>query len=253
MTRLTAAEQILQELGITEADEIDLEAIAWYLGATVKIRPLDGCEARIVGAGDRAVITINAASAFVRQRFSIGHEIGHWCNHRGRTLVCRAEDIGGHASSGFLLERQADSFASDLLMPGYILRPYLLQSKALNFDLIREVARQFTTSLAATAIRLVEHGAWPAILVCHGQSGRKWFTRNRAVPEIWFPGNDLNVESRAFGLLFGNDSDQKRPGPIGAHIWFCRRDAERYEIQEQSIRSGSDVLSLLMMSPKMFG
>lgn len=249
MTRLTGAEQLLQGLGITEPREIDLEAIAWHVGATVKRRILDGCEARIVGNGDRAIITVNAASALVRQRFSIGHEIGHWFNHRGRTLVCRAEDIGGHSNGSFFLERQADAFAGDLLMPGYILRPYLLQFKTLTFDLIREVARTFNTSLPATAIRLVEHGTWPAILVCHGQGGRKWFVRNRSVPETWFPANDLNVDSRAFSLLFGNDPDETRLRSIGAHIWFNRRDAERYIIQEQSIRSAdAEVLSLLIMS-----
>ena len=50
MNGLTEAEQLLQELGITEPEEIDLEAIAYYVGATIKRRPLDGCEARIVGS-----------------------------------------------------------------------------------------------------------------------------------------------------------------------------------------------------------
>lgn len=248
MTRLTVAEQLLQELGITEPEEIDLEAIAWHVGATVKCRILDGCEARIVGAEDRAIITVNAASALVRQRFSIGHEIGHWFNHRGRTLVCRAEDIGGHGNGGFFLERQADAFAGDLLMPGYILRPYLLQFRGLAFDVIREIARAFNTSIPATAIRLVEHGPWPTILVCHGQGGRKWFVRNPAVPDIWFPRDDLDPDSYAFGLLFGNDSDQTKPRSIGAHAWFNRRNAERYEIQEQSVRSmDGETLSLLLI------
>lgn len=45
---LTPAERLLQELGITEPSEIDLDAIAFHAGARVRYRPLDGCEARIM-------------------------------------------------------------------------------------------------------------------------------------------------------------------------------------------------------------
>ena len=117
MSRLTDAERLLQELGITEPEEIDLEAIAWHVGAKIKRRKLDGCEARIVGAGDKAIITVNSTSAFVRQQFSIGHEIGHWHYHSGKSLVCRSDEIGGHHAGGAILERQADKFASNLLLP----------------------------------------------------------------------------------------------------------------------------------------
>jgi hypothetical protein len=247
VTQLTDAELLLQELGITEPEEIDLEAIAWHVGATVKHRILDGCEARIVGAENRAIITVNAASTLVRQRFSIGHEIGHWRHHRGRTLVCRSEDIEGHGDG--ILERQADAFAANLLMPGYILRPYLSQFKALTFNIIRETANAFNTSLSATAIRLVEYGTWPAILVCNGLSGRKWFVRNRAVPERWSPVSELNAESYAFGILFGDDLDQTKPRPIKAHIWFNCWDAKSLEIREQSMRTiDGETLSLLLIS-----
>ena len=64
---LTVAERLLQELGVTSPNEIDLEAIAFHLNATVKYRQLDGCEARIVGAGNRAVITVNNSSGWRRK------------------------------------------------------------------------------------------------------------------------------------------------------------------------------------------
>ncbi len=46
---LRHAERVLASLGITEPREIDVEAIAWHLGAKVKYRELDTCEARIWG------------------------------------------------------------------------------------------------------------------------------------------------------------------------------------------------------------
>lgn len=88
----TPAELILKALGITDPAEIDLEAIAWDRGARIRYRPLDGCEARIVGTSDRAIITVNSRSPRRRRRFSVAHELGHWHYHRGRTLMCSADD-----------------------------------------------------------------------------------------------------------------------------------------------------------------
>jgi hypothetical protein len=47
---LTPAERLLKDLGVTDPKEIDLEAVAWTLGARVKYRPLDGCAPTISAA-----------------------------------------------------------------------------------------------------------------------------------------------------------------------------------------------------------
>lgn len=57
--RPSPAETLLQELGVTDPAEINLEAVAHHVNAQVRYRPLDGCEARIVGAADSAIITVN--------------------------------------------------------------------------------------------------------------------------------------------------------------------------------------------------
>jgi len=80
---MTPAERLLQELGITWPKEIDLEAIAFNLGARVRYRRLEGCEARIIGRNDTATITIGEGCTPRRKRFSLAHEIGHWTHHRG--------------------------------------------------------------------------------------------------------------------------------------------------------------------------
>jgi Zn-dependent peptidase ImmA (M78 family) len=92
--RLSSAERLLQELGITEPDEIDLEAIAFHVNANVRYRRLDGCEARIIGTGDKAIITVNANSSPRRKRFSIAHELGHWHHHRGKCSRAGSKNIG---------------------------------------------------------------------------------------------------------------------------------------------------------------
>ena len=73
----TSAAELLDELGITEPVELDMEAIAQHCQATIIYKPLKGCAARITGNEDRAIITIDDACRRERQRFSAGHELGH--------------------------------------------------------------------------------------------------------------------------------------------------------------------------------
>src|SRR6202165_5811695 len=111
--RLQLPEKILQNFGVESPEEIDIEAIAWELGARVKYRRLHSCEARIVGRDNRAVITVDIDAIPRRQRFSIAHELGHWHHHRGRCLICRADEIGDAGRSTTDAERVADDYASD--------------------------------------------------------------------------------------------------------------------------------------------
>jgi hypothetical protein len=236
-------------LGVTEPREIDLDAIAWDLGVRIKYRPLDGCEARIVGSSDKAIITVNIRSSRRRRRFSIGHELGHWHYDRGRMLVCLADEIGRAAAGGSSPERLADQFASQLLMPEYLFGSVAGAYSKFDFRTVCSIADVFDTSRTATALRVVQGGYIPAVLVCHGEHGRKWFARSPDVPDRWFPRKELAAESFAFGVLFRHQPDDKFPRKIGADAWFDRAEAERYEVQEQTIQTANDeILTLVTIS-----
>ena len=231
------AERLLQSLGVTEPKEIDLEAIAFHLNARVRFRPIDGCEARIIGFGDNAIITVKDNSGLRRQRFSIAHELGHWLYHRGQTLACRAEDI--RPRDKINPERVADGYAADLILPRYLLQPFARKFPKLTTKVIREIAETFQTSLTATAIRLVELGHSPAMLICHGSKRQKWkwFTRGPDVPSKWFPKDQLDADSFAFDILYGAGNEDITPRKIGADAWFDRWEAGKYEICEQTFRT----------------
>src|SRR5262245_26488235 len=121
---LTFAERLLQTYGITEPEEIDIEAIAYDQGAEVRYRKLDSCEARIVGYGSKAVITIDCDAHPRRKRFSLGHELGHWIQDKGLiATACSRRDIGSHRFSASPTEAQANAFAAQILLPSYIFDP----------------------------------------------------------------------------------------------------------------------------------
>ncbi len=87
------------------------------------------------------------------------------------------------------------------------------------------------------------------MLVCHASGGRKWFARGADVPSRWFPKDDLDADSFAFGILHGGRPDDPMPRKIGADAWFDRGEAERYEVQEQTIRTATDeVLTLILIA-----
>ena len=63
MKRLTAAELVLRDLGVTDPKQIDLEAIAWTLGAQVKFDRSMG-----VGPVSRAVPSVRSSPSTVAAR-----------------------------------------------------------------------------------------------------------------------------------------------------------------------------------------
>ncbi len=246
MTALSVAERILQELGVSSPWEIDLDAIAWTMGARVKYRQLDGCEARIVGYRDHAIISIDPRAPRRRQRYSIGHELGHWKWHRGRALACQTVESAGVDPRAKTIEREADRFSADLLLPRYLFDPLVLKAGGPTLKNVRGLSEVFDTSVLATAIRYVSSRHSSALLVCHDKSGRRWFIRSPSVPERWFPSSELHSDSSAFQLLFGEGREAPHPQRIGADAWFDRADAEHFEIKEQCFGGADETVFAIL-------
>lgn len=223
-----------------------MEAIAWHLGAKVKYERLEHCEARIVGADDAAIITVNKKASHQRQRFSICHELGHWIYHRRRMLLCQADEIERPSMESSNMERAADRFASELLMPSYLFAPIAQSFGRPSMHVVRKLSEVFNTSQTATAIRLVETNQQPLILVSYGRGGRRWFTRSQTVSRDWMPNSELRSTSSAFNMIFGKGSQAMPPRSMDASAWFNRWDASRFELVEESVRvAAAEVLTLL--------
>lgn len=236
--------EILTDLGISEPEEIDIEAIAEDCGATIRYRPLSGCAARIMGFKDRAIITVDEDTIRSRQRFSAGHELGHWMRDRGRvTFQCKSKDFVREWSLENP-ETRANRFASDLLLPPKMFRTRQRGLPA-TFETVEQLAKIFCTSLTATAIRLVEHGDLPAVLVCNGPEKREWFVSNSEVRGKVFLEHRPGRGSVAEALLRGN-RNETRAQEVRSDTWFNVRNAANHWIHEDSLMtSDGSVLSLL--------
>lgn len=233
---------LLQELGITEPQDIDIEAIAQYCGATIVYESLHGCEAQIIGRGTRAIIAVRKDSPRPRRRFSGAHELGHWMCDRGRAAFACIEKAFLREWSRDNPEARANRYAADLLLPEPLFRRDA-RAKEVTLVTARELAERYQASLTATAIRLVELGSFPAMVVCMEQGRRKWFVRGPDVPNSVWPVEKLRRASLAYELMEGGHTEG--PVDVEASNWIDHPDAERFPVSEDSVRSGDFVLSLL--------
>jgi hypothetical protein len=240
----TSPEDILSLLGITEPQDLDIEAIAYACGATIVPQPLTGCEANIIGFGARAVITVNSNSIPTRRRFSSGHELGHWMKDRGQNAFgCMDSQIDSEWTANNP-EVRANRFASDLLLPLGMFAP-LAKGRPMTLDTVSDLANVFQMSHTATAIRLVNHGSYPAMLVYYAEGQRKWFLRpSNHIPSSLWPSERLEPESIAAGLL-AEKTESSKAGDVRADRWFKRARAENYYLRENSFRTSCD--SVLVM------
>ncbi len=236
---------LLTALGITEPTEINLETLAAYCGATIVYEPLDGCAAQLVGHDGRAIITVDAGTRRARQRFSAGHELGHWMYDRGRIArTCTEGNLTRDWHEGSR-ERRANRYAAELLLPARMFTPRTRNLPS-TFESVRELADTFETSLTATAVRLAELGPHLAMLVCCDEGERKWFVRSKGVPSALWPVDRLSRDSGSVAARLLAGTTRVGPRHVNADEWISHRRAHRYRVHEDSILVMSNVTLTLL-------
>jgi Zn-dependent peptidase ImmA (M78 family) len=111
-----------------------------------------------------------------RGRFSFCHELGHFCIDEHRWALMHGVD--SHCSitdfrSDNDAEREADMFASNLLLPEKRMRRKI-GSRKINANLILQTAKHFGASLSATAIRCAKLGISPLVVMAWEGNYRRW-------------------------------------------------------------------------------
>ena len=183
-----AADKVLNQLGIKSPAALQrLEDIAWTRGAEVRYAPLSSAEGRLIVDRGKGIITISpTGSNWQRKRFSIAHELGHFemHQHRNSLFLCSSEDINEGDVKDVVnrLEREANEFASALLLPERLFQPLCAEEDP-SLDHIAELARQFDTSLTATALRYMHFTESP-VAVTYAENGQiKWVGQSAELQE----------------------------------------------------------------------
>jgi hypothetical protein len=97
-----------------------------------------------------------------RRRFTIGHELGHWCLHRVEGAIwCRSHAVdpasgdSGDRAARSSKEDEANEFAAALLMPGHLVRSHYDRLRRSDPDrCFQQLCAAFEASGAAMSRRL---------------------------------------------------------------------------------------------------
>ena len=163
-------DKIFLDRGITSTSvPIDVDAIVEAYGIEIKRDQVDeGLSGFIVRSakGGKAMIGVNRNHHPNRQRFTIAHELGHYLLHENEVVHFDGERPGftvhlrDHASSEGKddLEREANLFAAELLMPARFLRKDVHEKPIDLFDdpgkALDTLAKKYAVSREALTYRL---------------------------------------------------------------------------------------------------
>ena len=108
---------------------------------------ISGCIEREEGGS--YVIFTNENHHINRRRFTVAHEIAHYLLHRDMIEDGVVDDILYRSNLSGSLEKEANSYAAQLLMPRHL----ILEAIKEGIDSIKELADKFRVSEAAMSIR----------------------------------------------------------------------------------------------------
>ncbi len=197
-----AAEKLVRSLPVAGALPIDPIAIARDKGIEVVAKPAQdaGVSGMLIRVGQEyAIAYATHIDNEPFQRFSVGHELGHYCLPGHPEAVVGPNGV--HQSrAGFRsmdrYEIEADRFSAGLLMPRHLFAPAVARAGQ-GFAAVESLASLCKTSLHATAIRYAQCSPDPvAIVVTAGDridhcfmsdelkslDGIDWLRKREAVP-----------------------------------------------------------------------
>jgi Zn-dependent peptidase ImmA (M78 family) len=154
---IQSAEALLARLGKARLNEtpLDVYAVAEYLGLEVVEEPMkDDLSGYLEPRGGSWVVGVNAYHHDNRKRFTIAHEIAHFCLHSAQQATFHDQTFSRRASDPNPMERDADNFAAELLMPEQAVRR-LIKSGTTSLS---NLAEHFRVSALAMKYRVKNLG-----------------------------------------------------------------------------------------------
>lgn len=143
-----------------------------------------------------------------RINFTLAHELGHYLMHRKRYPSGNyCKDIYGHSMDHAKIERDADVFAKELLMPLDDYRQQISPSDNPTIEILGRCATRYNVSLTAAVLRWLGFTKRRAILVVSRDEFILWaksshsalrsglFFKTRNLPPVALPDN-VNVAHR---------------------------------------------------------
>ncbi|HXT13487.1 MAG TPA: ImmA/IrrE family metallo-endopeptidase [Candidatus Angelobacter sp.] len=155
--------QLLEQLG---KENPPFQSSEYEFAKLLNIRVIENeisCDGLLALAGKRFVIQVKRSATPERKSFTVCHELGHI--EIVRRATADSNDflaVMGKRQGTDEEERLSNFFAANLLMP----RDHFLSRIARlerSMDTLFQLAREYRTSIRATALRIVELKAWDCV------------------------------------------------------------------------------------------
>lgn len=212
----------------------------------IEIKPITtaGFEGGLITPDDKSTgcILVNENNHPRRQRFTIGHELGHYLNpwHKPgaeKSFMCSKKDMIASqfspAQSRLKMEVEANQFSAELLMPAKLLRADIKRLKAPEIDHVVSLSDKYDVSKESMGRRYVELQDEPCAVIFSKDGKISYTVKGQYFPllEAWMSGEDLPNKSitRKLDETAGYSSEwEEHP----SDIWL--KNNQRYEsIYEQ--------------------
>jgi hypothetical protein len=227
---------------------VDLQAVADKFHFSIRERDLAGCEGALLRSSNdsRGIIVVKRAiREFGRKRFTIGHEIGHLVL-QGMSAACVSSDIGNWSKASKEVEKEADEFAAELLIPSKEIGA-VINSGTPSLQTIQDVAQEYEASLSASAWRYCDVVDVPCAVIWSTNEVIQWFRKSDSFR--FFLQRSVKVPQASYAMAAYKGRElPENPEPVAAHEWIesgrLRDGAEIWE-QSLSLPSYESVITLL--------
>ncbi|GAB5426654.1 MAG: ImmA/IrrE family metallo-endopeptidase [Devosia indica] len=149
------------------------ERVEYVTGA-----PIDGCVGALVRGEDsppKWAVLYHQDQSEGRKAYTVAHEMAHWVLHRhmlSDSIYCGVDDV--FRGGGIDIEREADVFAANLLMPFNDFRANLPARERPGFDSLGKMASRYGVSLTAAILRWLEYTEVRALVVVSTDGYANW-------------------------------------------------------------------------------
>ncbi|HYC87143.1 MAG TPA: ImmA/IrrE family metallo-endopeptidase [Chryseosolibacter sp.] len=180
------AKKIITEAGLDDIRylrDVDLKVLIQSRGAFYEETAMDGKDGRIVSHGGKSIITLNSSITDPgKKRFTAAHELGHFELHKDLAVgadtqyeLCNWYQSGSH-------EKEANEFASELLMPTILFQGQCRNQK-FSPKLLVSLADNFLVSRTAAILKFLKAGNHPVTVVCTQSNKIKWWKMSKSMED----------------------------------------------------------------------
>lgn len=213
------------------ADKLELQIrdvpSAGFDGALVRI-----AGRRIAGRPDGIIAKRESIEGEARKRFTIAHEIGHYLlpGHGVDVSVCVTEQLDVAREKVAQMEKEANRFASELLLPLHTVAE-IVRTYGFSMDTCSFVSGIFEASLTASASQCVKASESEVALVVTDGRLIKYFQRGDRWKYYIKRNEELSPASLAAKLATGGPLEAQ--GKVAGTAWTSRLDCP--DLWEESL------------------